>query len=385
MRWKNRAEAILLILAALLFFALAPGRDSLFLLLFLLAVLILGAALAMTGSRRLSHKLKLPETVEKNGNFQGELQLENLSGIPAYGCCTVHWKNELTGESGKSSFSFAVGRKKMVRMPFTGKSAYCGKISFETAEWFSCDPWRIFWKKRNFTDRAQVLIFPEITEFAAEFAGNEQYDMESLEYSESRKGDDVNETFDLREYQPGDSMHRVHWKLTEKLGKMIVRESGYPVKNRILILLETSCEPGSEPKGQEAAAGLTASLLHALVQQGITCELGLFDYTAETFQRISLEREEQLFEAEQLLVSAGRKKEDHSGIWHYLAGEPEGAFSNCVYITAGPLPEELWLLKEYGKVSVISFDEKEAADTGITVFSAEDWKKQIGTRLLLGE
>ena len=84
MRWKNRVEAILLILAALLFFALAPGRDSLFFLLFLLAVLILGAVLAMIGGRRLAHKLKLPETVEKNGNFQGELQLENLSGIPAY-------------------------------------------------------------------------------------------------------------------------------------------------------------------------------------------------------------------------------------------------------------------------------------------------------------
>ena len=40
---------------------------------------------------------------------------------------------------------------------------------------------------------------------------------------------------DLREYRPGDSLHEIHWKLSAKTDKLIVREAEEP--NRGLIVL----------------------------------------------------------------------------------------------------------------------------------------------------
>ena len=48
--------------------------------------------------------------------------------------------------------------------------------------------------------------------------------MESFRYSGSRPGDDPGETFDIREYREGDSIRQIHWKLTGKMDRLIIRE-----------------------------------------------------------------------------------------------------------------------------------------------------------------
>ena len=60
--------------------------------------------------------------------------------------------------------------------------------------------------------------------------------MESFRYSGARPGDDPGETFDIREYQEGDSIRQIHWKLTGKLDKMMIRQRSFPVDDTILIL-----------------------------------------------------------------------------------------------------------------------------------------------------
>ena len=62
--------------------------------------------------------------------------------------------------------------------------------------------------------------------------------MESFRYSGARPGDDPGETFDIREYQEGDSIRQIHWKLTGKLDKMMIRQRSFPVDDTVLILAE---------------------------------------------------------------------------------------------------------------------------------------------------
>ena len=50
-----------------------------------------------------------------------------------------------------------------------------------------------------------------------------------------KPGGGFSEIYDLREYRPGDSMHEIHWKLSAKTDKLIVREAEEP--NRGLIVL----------------------------------------------------------------------------------------------------------------------------------------------------
>ena len=56
------------------------------------------------------------------------------------------------------------------------------------------------------------------------------------------KGDDPSELFELRDYQPGDKISRVHWKLSDKHDRLIVKEYGRVVSAETLILLDLNAE-----------------------------------------------------------------------------------------------------------------------------------------------
>ncbi|MCR4650376.1 MAG: DUF58 domain-containing protein [Lachnospiraceae bacterium] len=59
------------------------------------------------------------------------------------------------------------------------------------------------------------------------------------EYSDTiRRGNTTGNVTDIREYQPGDRLSRIHWKLTEKLDKLIVKESEATSSNEFTVLLE---------------------------------------------------------------------------------------------------------------------------------------------------
>ena len=86
--------------------------------------------------------------------------------------------------------------------------------------------------------------------------------MESFRYSGARPGDDPGETFDIREYQEGDSIRQIHWKLTGKLDKMMIRQRSFPVDDTVLIL----AEPFLKEKAPAVAQTLGRSVCRSFKQ-----------------------------------------------------------------------------------------------------------------------
>lgn len=73
----------------------------------------------------------------------------------------------------------------------------------------------------------------------------------------SRRGNVTGNVTDIREYQPGDRLSRIHWKLTEKLDKLIVKENEATSSNEFTVLLElyqpskVKCDLKYEESGRE--------------------------------------------------------------------------------------------------------------------------------------
>ena len=63
--------------------------------------------------------------------------------------------------------------------------------------------------------------------------------MEEENYSATKAGNDPSETFGIREYLPGDPISTIHWKLSEKLDRTMIRELGAPQGSKILLVFET--------------------------------------------------------------------------------------------------------------------------------------------------
>ena len=58
-----------------------------------------------------------------------------------------------------------------------------------------------------------------------------------------KPGGGFGENHELRLYRPGDNLHQVHWKLTAKTGKLIVRQTMEAVQNQAVLTLTLSGTP----------------------------------------------------------------------------------------------------------------------------------------------
>ena len=56
-------------------------------------------------------------------------------------------------------------------------------------------------------------------------------------------GGGYSEIHEMRLYQPGDNLRQIHWKLSAKVGKLMVRQAMEPAQNRCLLTMELRGEP----------------------------------------------------------------------------------------------------------------------------------------------
>ena len=82
----------------------------------------------------------------------------------------------------------------------------------------------------------------------------------------ARATEDLNAPSDIRSYQQGDAMKKIHWKLSMRKGELIVRKFDEPILQDVLILMDCSRPPSwghpqAEADLRDALLETTASVL----------------------------------------------------------------------------------------------------------------------------
>lgn len=88
----------------------------------------------------------------------------------------------------------------------------------------------------------------------------------SEKYSPWKPGDDPSEVFQIREFREGDSLRRVHRKLTQRMGQLMVRDFSLPVDHALYFLTEPAV--GAEPKQLDRMMTNFLSVSAALLEEG---------------------------------------------------------------------------------------------------------------------
>lgn len=99
------------------------------------------------------------------------------------------------------------------------------------------DPIHLFTFRKDTELTRSVTLMPEVSplEKRHEIVYEEGFD----EFTDTgRKGNASSNVTDIREYRPGDRLSRIHWKLTEKLDTLIVKENEATSSNDFTVLLE---------------------------------------------------------------------------------------------------------------------------------------------------
>lgn len=139
--------------------------------------------------------------------------------------------------------------------------------------------YRIIIKNKYNQFKSSMLIIPETYSVEMTKGMASLLDLDGNIYSPSKSGFDMSEIFAIREYKEGDSIKGVHWKLSNKLDTLLIKEGSFPIKNSVLILMETGFNMEGELLKQRASETVAAvlSISESLIDKGIGHHISWWD------------------------------------------------------------------------------------------------------------
>lgn len=256
---RNQLLYLLLTLAMVLFFILYRGRLSLELLIFTLVLPLIQwvmlSVMKHTVRVRLRHS-KLP--IHRDESYQWVLLIQNTSPFPSpYATAELEYRCSLCDDSQPLRLRVPVLALNTGRVRLSFHAMVCGAMELRVHKLIIYDPLRLFHRTIQVGLADRILISPEPSlDLPTDWEPAFQVDEESVEFSKDKPGDDPSEIFDLHEYRAGDSVSRIHWKLSSKLDSLMVKEYSLPLASAYLLL----CDYRMTGRQPDAALRLDAML-----------------------------------------------------------------------------------------------------------------------------
>lgn len=244
-----------------------------------------GIVFAVISSKKLEAEISCSISQAKGQPFDYTLHVKNGGMLTCVGGrALILLENMLTGETKREEIGFSVGGRKSGAFTCTSDFAHCGRIRIKVEELIAGDFIGAYEKRRRSDLKTYNLALPLTYPIEVDMGQGNQTDINSDEYSMLKSGFDPSEVFAMREYRYGDKIKNIHWKLSEKVGELTVRELGLPINNSLLILMETSFPEGSgapEPEVMDSIAETVISLSQSLCKEQIPHQIGWYDREAQ--------------------------------------------------------------------------------------------------------
>ena len=228
---------------------------------------------------------EVPDMAEKEQQVYGKLIFENHSLLPAGRLrAELLFQNLLTGEKEICHLDSMAAGKEKTETKWSVCSNCCGAIRISVQKLLVSDMLGLFLSEQKLNISDTMIVLPEMKTVEVQVGDSFTTDWESIQYSEQKKGDDPGETFGIREYQPGDSTKMIHWKISQKLGELYVKEPGLPVENAVLLFFETAKLTGdSRTSDQAELMEKLISVSENLTEKGMHHKIGWYDQKKSNF------------------------------------------------------------------------------------------------------
>ena len=287
-------------------------------------------------------------------NTPGEILLtaENQSLLPIlqFGL-RVAVENRLTGQTQELRIHSSLWGRETQEIPIQMESAYSGRLRITIKRVVLYDVFGVLGLPRRENTTASLTVQPDTFEGEVTLCPGANLTEDSDLYSQERPGNDLSEPFRLREYVPGDSPRQIHWKLSGKLDRLIVKDPSLPIAPKVLLFWERTGESGV-PALIDTQAEVVLSLSRALTEQGIPFTLGWNDTERNLCLFHQIRDTEDLTAVIPGLMGAVGKKEGVSGVELLLQTATHILCSHMVYLGEKP-HAGLKALEGYGLVTCL--------------------------------
>ena len=255
----RRVLYALLLLGALLFQITNDNYLAYFLLSLVVVMPVLSLALSLPGMLGCRVELSaVPAALDRGGDGQWLLTVDTPNALPlARLSVALVGENLLTGETERRKLRLSgVARRRPVEL--SAPTGHCGLLELQAKKITVYDCLGLFSRRVAPPPPARLLCRP--VPIPAELpALPEGQGTRSAPAGALRQG--PGEDCDLRDYRPGDPMRSVHWKLTSKWDKLIVRERTQGFTPLPLLTLDRFGPPARLDRLLDRVLGVSQALL----------------------------------------------------------------------------------------------------------------------------
>ena len=248
------------------------------------------------GIHRTKVSLVLPQSVEDKP--EGVPLSVKISLAPSLADTKVKLtlliENTASGEKKKISCSGRIYGTTILTQSISGLVFGLWQVSVKRLIVYDASGW--FPAKRRLKEKKSIMVLPRCydtnirigirTRLA--FADADQYHPEL-------KGEDAAEIFKLREYQKGDRLNRVHWKLSAKNDTLIVKEMSLPLGCNVVVFLNSSVA-GLTIQEQKSYWEIIYTISAGLLQEKCCHYLSWYEKEHMEMKRFAVRSEENLYE-----------------------------------------------------------------------------------------
>ena len=300
----------------------------------LLMPLFLKASLIWLHFTSDAHLESPTEVCSAGGSIPVTVVIENRSPF-AFPKGTVQLRVTHGFEAGRETVKihFPLQAKNSTRLSLQISADYCGIVNVEIVSLRMYDMLRLFHTNIRKSKKSLPLLFlPKPVELPLEASAPPVENPESDSYAD-KPGDDPSELFGIREYQPGDPVSRIHWKLSFRSDTLYLKEFGAPVDKNTLLLVEY-CPP-SRQEGENHEANALFTMLYSIALQLTAaqhpCTIAWYHSEKDEAERFSVTDESTLHEAFRALFQAVYVMGSEETAIRYTLGTE--VFSSAILLT----------------------------------------------------
>lgn len=249
------------------------------LLIFLVLLPLVSLLAALPMRKNLRYSLEIEDDIMPKGVCGIRLFARNNSPFPCAGVRFTLTRQNALGrvgeryiESSEDIVQFPLGPMRAHAMEPSVKMAHCGRVDLSIQRVQVLDTLGLFAlnvsPKNGSMPAASVYVLPELQQRSIQTDEAADLGLDSARYSTAKAGGDPSEIFQLRDYREGDPRHSVHWKLSSRMNRLIVREFGLPLNPSLHFLLEL--REDATPDAAENMLGTMLAFSEYLMARDVT-------------------------------------------------------------------------------------------------------------------
>ena len=248
-------------------------------------------------------------------------------------------ENLSTSRRVKLPVTGSVAARREERVMCSAYGDYCGRYRLFVEKARVCDYLGLLSWKIPCVEETYVDVLPGFYEMEIRVSERTRnFPVDGEEYDPHRSGDDPSEIFQIREFRDGDTLQRVHWKLSAKADELMTKELGRPVGYRVLVLVDLYMDPDAKESAErmDMVMELTAALSFSLQRTGVQHLVVWYDEKQGILCRMPVSREEQVYEMTDRLLGAGTGTK-RTDLWEdYREMYPGEGFSTVLRLDTKP-------------------------------------------------